>query len=397
MSARLENLKESDDILTFTLGGVDVCYANAIRRTILSDIPVVCFKTTPYAENKADILINTTRLNNEIIKQRLSCIPVCIKDLAIPFKNYLLEVDVENKTDTSIYVTTKDFKIKNTTTDSYLDESDLRKIFPPYIPPTGKGEYFIDFVKLRPKVSEELPGERIKLTCELIVSTARDDSMFNVTATCAYGCTPDDAKINTELGIRKHKWQEEGKSEKEINFEAANWKLLEGMRYVKKRSFDFILQTVGIYENTELMIKACEILLDKFAEQDRLLDDDVMEIKPANVTMENTYDVVLVNEDYTVGNILNFEIYDIYYNDLKRVSYVGFKKMHPHDNDSLLRVSIVEANLGKEFVKQMLKTVIKQVIENIQQIKGLFDGSRVRASAVITERQSGTRASDGGP
>jgi DNA-directed RNA polymerase subunit L len=303
----------------------------------------------------------------------------------------LLEVDVENKTDTSIYVTTKDFKIKNTTTDSYLDEVDLRKIFPPYIPPTGKGEYFIDFVKLRPKVSDELPGERIKFTCELIVSTARDDSMFNVTATCAYGCTPDDAKINTELGIRKHKWQEEGKSEKEINFEAANWKLLEGMRYVKKRSFDYILQTVGIYENTELMIKACEILLDKFQEQDRLLDDDIMEIKPANVTMENTYDVVLVNEDYTVGNILNFEIYDIYYNDLKKVSYVGFKKMHPHDNDSLLRVSIVEANLGKEFVKQMLKTVIKQVIENIQQVKGLFDGSRVR------ERKSGTRASDGGP
>ena len=249
MSARLENLKESDDILTFTLGGVDVSYANAIRRTILSDIPVVCFKTTPYEENKANILINTSRLNNEIIKQRLSCIPVCIKDLAIPFKNYLLEVDVENKTDTSIYVTTKDFRIKNTTTDSYLDEADLRKIFPPYIPPTGKGEYFIDFLKLRPRVSDELPGERIKLTCELIVSTARDDSMFNVTATCAYGCTPDEAKINTELGIRKHKWQEEGKSEKEVNFEAANWKLLEGMRYVKRMSFDYVLQTIGIYEN----------------------------------------------------------------------------------------------------------------------------------------------------
>ena len=395
MSAKVENLKESDDIMTFTIAGVDVSYVNAIRRTILSDIPVVCFKTTPYAENKANILINTTRLNNEIIKQRLSCIPVCIKDLAIPFKNYLLEVDVENKTDTAIYVTTKDFKIKNTTTDSYLDEADLRKIFPPYIPPTGKGEYFIDFVKLRPKVSEELPGERIKLTCELIVSTARDDSMFNVTATCSYGCTPDEAKINTELGVRKHKWQEEGKSEREINFEAANWKLLEGMRYVKKRSFDFILQTVGIYENTELMIKACEILLDKFQEQGRLLDEDTLEIKPANVTMENTYDVVLVNEDYTVGNILNFEIYDIYYNDLKKVSYVGFKKMHPHDSDSLLRISIVEANLGKEFVKQMLKTVIKEILNNIQQIKGLFDGSRVRASAVVTERRSDTRASDG--
>jgi len=398
MSARLENLKESDDILTFTLGGVDVSYANAIRRTILSDIPVVCFKTTPYEENKANILINTSRLNNEIIKQRLSCIPVCIKDLAIPFKNYLLEVDVENKTDTSIYVTTKDFRIRNTTTDSYLDEADLRKIFPPYIPPTGKGEYFIDFLKLRPRVSDELPGERIKLTCELIVSTARDDSMFNVTATCAYGCTPDEAKINTELGIRKHKWQEEGKSEKEINFEAANWKLLEGMRYVKRMSFDYVLQTIGIYENTELIIKACEILLDKFQEQERLLDADEIEIKPANVTMENTYDVVLVNEDYTVGNILNYEIYDIYYNDLKKVSYVGFKKMHPHDSDSLLRIAIVEPNLGKEYVKQMLKTIFKQVLDNLQQIKGLFDGSRTQFAAVLKEPKGRNQsAMDGGP
>ena len=135
MSARIENLKEVDDVLTFTISDVDVSYANAIRRTILSDIPVVCFKTTPNEENKANIMINTTRLNNEILKQRLSCIPICIKDLEIPIKNYVLEVDVENKTDTAIYVTTKDFKIKNITTDSYLDEGDLRKIFPSYVPP----------------------------------------------------------------------------------------------------------------------------------------------------------------------------------------------------------------------------------------------------------------------
>ena len=140
MSSRIANLKESDDILTFTIDNIDVSYVNAIRRTILSDIPIVCFKTSPYEENKANILVNTTRLNNEILKQRLSCIPVCIKDLDIPFKNYVLEVDVENKTDTAIFVTTKDFRIKNITTDTYLDDSDVRKIFPAYIPPTGKGE-----------------------------------------------------------------------------------------------------------------------------------------------------------------------------------------------------------------------------------------------------------------
>jgi DNA-directed RNA polymerase subunit L len=376
MSAKIANLKEVDDILTFTLSGVDVSYANAIRRTILSDIPIVCFKTTPNEENKANILINTTRLNNEILKQRLSCIPICIKDLEIPIKNYVLEVDVENKTDTAIYVTTKDFKIKNMTTDSYLDEGDLRKIFPSYVPPTGKGEYFVDFVKLRPKLSEELPGERIKLTCALTLGTARQDSSFNVTGTCAYGCTPDDTKIAEELAKRKQKWADEGKSEANIAFEAANWKLLEGLRYVKRNNFDFILQTVGIYENSDIMIKSCQILMDKFVELKQVLDKDQIEIIPSDSTMDTSYDVILENEDYTVGNILNYELYDTYYRDFKKLTYVGFKKMHPHDTHSILRMAFTEPTAGKDTVRQMLAAVFETAFKEISHIKGLFDGGR---------------------
>jgi DNA-directed RNA polymerase subunit L len=376
MSAKIANLKEVDDILTFTLSGVDVSYANAIRRTILSDIPIVCFKTTPNEENKANILINTTRLNNEILKQRLSCIPICIKDLEIPIKNYVLEVDVENKTDTAIYVTTKDFKIKNMTLDSYLDEGDLRKIFPSYVPPTGKGEYFVDFVKLRPKLSEELPGERIKLTCALTLGTARQDSSFNVTGTCAYGCTPDETKIAEELAKRKQKWADEGKSEANIEFEAANWKLLEGLRYVKRNNFDFILQTVGIYENSEIIIKSCQILMDKFIELKQVLDKDQIEIIPSDSTMDTSYDVILENEDYTVGNILNYELYDTYYRDFKKLTYVGFKKMHPHDTHSILRMAFTEPTAGKDTVRQMLAAVFETAFKEISHIKGLFDGGR---------------------
>jgi len=376
MSARIENLKESDEILTFTISSIDVSYANAIRRTILSDIPIVCFKTTPHEANKANILANTTRQNNEILKQRLSCIPICIKDLEIPIKNYMLEVDVENKTDTIMYVTTKDFKIKNITTDTYLDEGDLRKIFPPYVPPTGKGEYFIDFVRLRPKLSEELPGEKIKLTCGLTTGTAREDGAFNVTGTCSYGCTPDEAKIMEELAIRKQKWADEGKSEATIDFEATNWKLLEGLRYVKRNSFDFIIQTVGIYENAEIIVKACQILMDKFVELKRILDKDELEIKPSDSTIENCYDVILENEDYTIGNMLNFELYDTYYRDFKKLSYVGFKKMHPHDTHSVLRMGFTEPTAGKDTVRQMLAAVFEASFKELSHIKGLFDGSR---------------------
>lgn len=376
MSAKIEELKESGDIMTFTLIGLDVCYANGLRRTILSDVPIIVFKTTPHQENKANIMINTSRLNNEIIKQRLSCIPICIKDLDINLSNYILEIDVENKTDTMMMVTTKDFKIKNLTTDSYLDENEMRKIFPPYIPPNGKSEYYIDFLRLRSKISDDLPGERIKLTCEFSISNARDDSMFNVVGTISYGYTPDRDEMVKQLSIRRDKWEQEGKTAAEIDFESKNWNLLEGLRYVTKHSFDFIIQTIGIYENTEIIIKGCQILIDKINIQKQLLDTDEMEIEPSENTLENCYDVTLQNEDYTVGTILNTELYETFYKQHKMLSYVGFKKMHPHDTDSILRLAFVEATSGKSAVKELLLTVIADAIKKVNSIIDCFSGKR---------------------
>lgn len=376
MSAKIENFKDVDDTLTFTLSNVDVSIANAIRRTIISDIPVVVFKTAPHEENKCNIIANTSRLNNEIVKQRLGCIPICIKDLNIPFKNYLLEVDVENKTDTTLIVTTKDFKVKNLTTNSYLEENDLRKIFPAYIPPNGKGEYFIDFIKLRPKISDEIPGEKIKLTCEFSVSTARSDSMFNVTGTCSYGCTPDKEKIEQELAIRKQQWKDQGKNDKELKFEADNWLLLEAMRYVKKYSFDFIIQSIGIYENTEIVSKACDILVDKFQNLSKIIENDEISIEPSVTTLENSYDIILENEDYTIGNILNYEIYSVFYMDLNQLNYVGFKKMHPHDNHSVLRLAFVKETDNKSTAKIILINSINSAIKKIKSIKSWFDGKK---------------------
>ena len=375
--AKVFDLKEEDGLMSFTISNIDVSYVNAIRITILSDIPIVCFKTTPYEENKANILINTTRLNNEILKQRLSCIPICISNLEdTPIKNYLLEVDVENKIDVTVIVTTKDFNIKDISSNTYLDEGEQKKIFPPFIPPTGSGEYYIDFVRLRPRISDEIPGERIKFTCEFSVSTARDDSMFNVTGTCAYGFRPDPEKMAEQLELRKQKWKDEDKKEAEIKFEAANWKLLEGLRYVKKNSFDFVLQTVGIYENEQIIIKASQILLQKFEVFKKSLMQDEVEIKPSENTMENCYDITLENEDYTIGNILNYELYTIFYTDVKLLDYVGFKKLHPHDLNSLLRVALTGEIKSVSTVKTMLAKVIDEAITKIEGIKGCFDGTR---------------------
>lgn len=373
---KINDLKEEDGIMTFTISNIDVSYANALRRTILADIPVVVFKTTPYEENKANIIHNTTRLNNEIIKQRLSCIPICIPNFEeMPLKNYQLEIDVENNTDTLLIVTTKDFKIRNLVTNELLDDGKVRQIFPPFIAPNGQ-EYYIDFLRLRPKISDEIPGEKIKLTCEFSVSTARDDSMFNVTGTCSYGFTPDKTKMEEQLEIRKQKWKDEGKNETEVRFEAANWKLLEGLRYYIQNCFDFVIGTVGIYKNEQIIIMACNILNARLEQLIKIISEDEIKINVSENTMENSYDVILENEDYTIGNILNSELYKIFYSELEQLDYVGFKKLHPHDSDSVLRLALTDKTKGVSTIKTMLTTVSEQAIKTLKGIKGCFDGTR---------------------
>jgi DNA-directed RNA polymerase subunit L len=375
MTTKIANLKEEDGKMTFTISSIDVSYVNSIRRTILSDIPIVIFKTTPYEENNANISINTSRLNNEIVKQRLSCIPININYLELgssSFENYLLELDIDNKTDTSIIVTTNDFKVLNTLTNKYLEDSEVKKIFPPFIPPNGNGEYYIDFLRLRPKISDEIPGERIKLSCKFTVGTSRDDSMFNVTGTCSYGCTPDYEKMEEQVEIRKQKWKDEGKKEDEIKFEAANWKLLEGLRYVIKNSFDFVIESIGMYSNPQIIMEACVILLKKFDDLKHGIEHDEVTIIRSDNTLENCYDVILVNEDYTIGNILNYELFKIFYRDLKVINYVGFKKLHPHDTDSIIRISLEDKTKGISSIKTMIIAVIEEATKRIKGVQQLF-------------------------
>jgi len=365
MNPQVTSIKEDADILRFTLKGVNVSIANGLRRTILSDIPLAVFKTAPYEQNKANILVNTSRLNNEIIKQRLSCIPVHIKDLTIPLQNYVMEVDVENTSDTIIYVTSGDFKIKNMERGGeYLSDKDVRSIFP-RCDMTG---YFIDFVRLRPKISEELPGERLHLTCEFSIGTAKEDGMFNAVSTCSYGCSVDEDKASKELEKKKQEWKDLGLKADEVAYEATNWKLLDGQRIIQQDSFDFVIQTIGIYKNQEVVGLACDVLSKKLVECNRLLKTGDLVINPSLTTMLHAFDIVLENEDYTLGKILEYFMYTLFFEQTKALTFCGFKKSHPHDTNSMLRVAYKEG-VDEDVVKLNLSACIEEALKVYKKIK----------------------------
>ena len=368
MNPKVElNSKHNDEMLLFTLSGVNVSLANAIRRTILSDIPLIVFRTTPHEQNKANIIANTSRLNNEVLKQRLSCIPIHIKDVEnFPLKIYQLEVNVENITDTTMYVTTEHFVINDLVTGKPLSQDKNREIFPA----NDYTGYFIDFVRLRPKISDELPGEKINLTCELSVGTAKEDGMFNVVSTCSYGFTVDSVAQEAKLEKLKQTWKDEGKKAEEVDFEAKNWKLLDGMRITKQDSFDFTIQTVGIYDNVELIHKSCEILIEKLQYQDTLLEKDELTIEKSQNTMSNSYDIILENEDYTIGKVIEYILYTKFY-ETKTLTFCGFKKMHPHDAHSIIRVAYKDP-IDISTIKGNLKECIDEAVQVFTKVKKEF-------------------------
>jgi len=364
---RIENRSEELDVMKFTLSDLNVSIANGLRRTIIADIPIVVFRTHPYEESKTNMITNTTRLNNEILKQRLSCIPIHITDLDMPLGNYLVEVNVENLTNTIIYVTTEDFRIKNVTTGDYLTKADQQAIFPPN-EMTG---YYIDFARLRPKISEDIPGEKLHFTSEFSIATAKDDGMFNVVSTCSYGFTKDDAAVEEALAKKQQEWKDAGLTKEDIAFNSKDFMLLDAQRIVKRDSFDFIIQTVGVFSNQDICHKACDILINKLKNLDTLLETDSITISPADNTMSNCYDIILENEDYTIGKVIEYYLYSKFFEGIQILSYCGFKKMHPHDKDGIIRVAYKE-EVEMVNIMQNLKECIADAVYIYEKIKGLL-------------------------
>jgi DNA-directed RNA polymerase subunit L len=147
--------------------------------------------------------------------------------------------------------------------------------------------------------------------------------------------------------------------------------LLDAQRIVKKDSFDFIVQTVGVFSNKEIVHKACDILMKKLDDINTLLETDGLVIQPSNNTMSNCYDVLLLNEDYTIGKVLEYYLYSKFFEGVRTLSYCGFKKMHPHDKDSIIRLAYRE-EIDRVNIVQNLKECVVDAIQVYSKIKDLL-------------------------
>ena len=396
---------------TFRIKNVDVSVVNAVRRTLLSDIQTVVFRTSPYERSGTTITTNTTRFNNEIIKHRLSCVPIhTMPDDKSLIEDHIMELDMTNDTIDPIIVTTEQFRVKHAETGEYMSDAATRRLFPP-----SKNGYFIDFVRLQPRIGDSA-GETIQLTAKFDIGTCIEDGAFNVVSNSTYKMVQDDAKVHdAELHMKSTL---EGTKD-EVRIQMANWRHLEAPRIVVPNTYDFTVETIGVYSNTQLIQLAKDILKKKLVElQESLVltklpfevknevkneaDDKADEaiespdvktvnasalnvfankfrdfkkvdtesdkvgvsIRTAISTIANCFDVNILNEGHTIGVMLKKYMFDAHVEGDRKFSYCGFTKTHPHDTYSTIRVAYTDPSHMsdiKTHIDQCVQTLIRDI------------------------------------
>ena len=82
------------------------------------------------------------------------------------------------------------------------------------------------------------------------------------------------------------------------------------------------------------------------------------------------YDIQLVNEDYTLGKVLEYVMYSKHFG--KALTYCGFRKPHPHRSESYLRLGF-KTEVGKAEVATYLTSAAAAAIVVFDRIAGEFD------------------------
>ena len=307
-------------VLEFTIQNTNVSIINGLRRTLLTNI-----STSVIDSKQSEFYKNTGRLHNEILKQRLDCIPVHIKDTSL-LSDLLLEVDMTNDTDSLMYITSRDFKIKNISTDTYLTDEAVENIFPA----NKKTECFILFSRLRPKISSDIPGETLHFTARFKEGTAKENGAYNVVSIAAYANTPDKGRQADAWDQIEENLQKRGLNQKDIDYERKNW---------------YTLGAKGIY------------LKDS---------SQIYEINMRSTAMKNSADLILQGYDYTIGKVIEYVLHEEYYKKNENLlSYIGFIKNHPHDDYSIIRFAFKEED---DFNKENIYNLVMYSCNKAQEI-----------------------------
>lgn len=303
---------EQPDRLEFTLTDVDIAVANALRRSLLADVPNVAA-----LREDVKVTVNTGVLHDDFIASRVALVPVKLRaaeiDAYVP-GSVTLHLDVSNGGMTPHDVTTRDLEVR-----LHGVVHPLQRSVMPACPRTGD---FILLTRLR-------PGQRLALTATLRKGTPSTHAAYASASLVAFGPREDPAAVAAARGqlpagdpVALNQFETIGRRRLVLKNDAG-----------EPSSFDFTVESESGMTARELVDRAFSAIAARF-------------VKPNVTAVQLRADpkhlqFSVQGEGHTFGSVLQSVVVDNA--DAMGVASAGYFEPHPLDPRIVIKVRTADA------------------------------------------------------
>ncbi len=346
---------EEPTILTFTLSPTHVSYANTLRRTMITEVETVAFRSNILSDGStADVKIfkNSTPMSNEMLAHRIGLIPIHVSDpLSWNPEDYEFKLDVKNDAAENLDIVAADIEVYKS---RGPEEEPLKIPSVEFFHPDRVTQDTALLAVLKGRLGTQEP-EQLSFKARATVGTGREHAAFMpVTSRCAYGYSRDeDPERQKEFFV---KWLETHKKIAASTLDSDPTKKEElerefrtmGIQRVYKidergepYSFDFVVESVGVLDPVYIVGRAIDILIAKLLRYASVDAGDLPEglkVLPADARMKG-FDFIFQGEDHTLGNLLQTYM-DQHMIDSELITFAGYKVPHPLRDEMVLRVGV---------------------------------------------------------
>jgi len=402
----------------FEIRGCNVSLINSIRRSIISAVPTVGFRSEPYEKSTIEIIINDSPLHNQFIAHRISMVPLYIANVeAFDPNNFEFILDVSNNTNFNMDITTEHFKIKDIRKNTFLSQSETRKIFPPnpitndYILITRLKPRYYQFGKVinqdilrnyKDTVADDM-SEHSKISSEqevkiyvkarAVIGTGAENGHFNPTSCSCYSYKMDPEKVKLAerefIDNETQKLLEKGLtpySEESLK-KRFSTTLAERHFHTDARGnpywFNFKIETIGTIPPLVIFYRALHIMKNKIRNFNSMLiknDSSSIKIEPSKDLL-NGYKLIITGEDDTLGTVIHTYLTNMYADyalepDHRILNYVGYVRPHPLEMKLLITIQPTNPSMmWQDILENMINPACKKIVSDIAAIEVELEAS----------------------
>lgn len=382
--------KNRDQVM-FTMQGIHVSTANALRRAVTSEVPTIGFRYDPHEHSTIKVTKNTTNVNDQMISHQISLIPLYVTHPdTFDVDDYEFIIDETNNTNVSKLVTSEHIKVKRISTNAFLNQSELRKLIPPDVM-TGE---FIPIVNLLPKYRtlvhsssemERAVGEAIQvsirdgvtlqLTAKCVMANARGGNgkgHFAPACTCVYqyvvdhsaATTGEDSYVESErqkamsAGLTP---MSEEKLRRRFNINLVQRYYLKD-EYGDPSHFRFRVESIGVIPPLIIVERASMALVtmvEQFVSDLKAGASGNVEVSPITTRGPGGFNITIQGRDDTMGNLImswlsrNYSDYSLPPED-RRLEFVGYHRSHPMQDHVNIEVRPLGSKNSAECIEEVI-------------------------------------------